>query len=99
MTESVFKKIGQVIDGFTKLKVTTKVTNGQNREITTEVNVVTGDAIYTIHEAFLSDPDKLAELHERQVAESREIVASTVRALAELGEKVGEKVESYLQSQ
>ncbi len=99
MTESVFKKIGQVIDGFTKLKVTTKVTDGPDREITTEVNVLTGDAVYAIHKDFLSDPDKLAELHEHQVAESREIVASTVKALAELGEKVGEKVESYLQSQ
>jgi len=99
MTESVFKKIADVVDGFTKLKVTTKVVDGPEREISTEVNVVTGDATFSIHKDFLSDPDKLAAMHAQQVTESREIIARTFEALADLGDKVGDKIESYLQSQ
>ncbi len=85
MAGSVFKKIGDVVEGFTTLEVTTS-------------NVVTGDAVYAIHKDFLPDSAKLASLHERQVAESREIIAATIKALAEIGETVGDKVESYLQS-
>ncbi len=99
MAGSVFKKIGEVVEGFTTLEVTTRIVEGPQREIKTKVNVVTGDAEFTIHQDFLPDPVKLAALHERQVAESREIISSTIRALAELGERVGDKVESYLQSE
>ncbi len=98
MAGSVFKKIGEVVEGFTTLEVKTKIVDGPTKEISTKVNVVTGDAEFAIHKDFVPDIANLAALHEKQVAESREIIAATIKALADLGEKVGDKVEAYLQS-
>ncbi|GAB5468662.1 MAG: hypothetical protein Kilf2KO_16920 [Rhodospirillales bacterium] len=99
MTQSLYQKIADTVEGFTSLKVTTRVVEGDTRELSTEVNLVTGDATFLIHKDFVPDPEKLAALHAAQVAESREIVARTVEALATLAEKVGDKVEGYIQSQ
>ena len=64
--------------------------------IVLEINIVDGDAKFSIHEDLLPDSTSLADLHNTQVEQSKETIARTLEALADLGEKIGDKLEAYM---
>ncbi|MCG8358166.1 MAG: hypothetical protein MI920_21590 [Kiloniellales bacterium] len=97
MANPIFDKIAEILKDFKEIKVETKLlTKNEPRHIVTKTDVIDGDTTFEIHEDFVSDKTELAALHEKQVAESKETIARTIEALADLGAKIGDKLEAYL---
>lgn len=94
----VFDKVLEILNDFTTVSVTTSVSDGDEKTIRTEINIVDGDATFSIHKDLLPSATDLCEMHNRQVAESKETIARTIEALADLGEKIGDKLETYVTS-
>jgi hypothetical protein len=96
MPNPIYDKIQQIIEGFTTVSVTTRVLTGDQRFIKTDINVVSGDTTFEIHEDYLPDPSKLNEFHRQQVIAAKETLTGTMESLGALAEKVGDKLEEYL---
>jgi len=94
----IYDKVLEILKDFTTVSVTTNVTEGAEKIIKTEINIVDGDATFSIHKDFLPNAASLCDMHNKQVAESKETIARTIEALAELGEKIGDKLEDYVAS-
>ena len=97
MENPIYHKIKDIVEGFTTVSVTTQVIEGAERQIRTEMNVVTGDTTFQIHKDFVADETKLNEFHQQQVLASKETLQATMEALATLAEKVGDKLGAYLE--
>ncbi len=94
----IFDKVIEILQDFATVTVTTEVTEDSAKKIVTDINIVNGDAKFSIHKDWVPSPASLCELHNKQVAESKETIARTIEALAELGEKIGDKIEAYIAS-
>lgn len=93
MSNAIYDKVTEIVSNFTTVTVTTRVTNGEVKEIKTETNVVTGDIQFEIHEDYVVDKSTLNDFHQEQVINGIETLKATFEALGTLAEKVGDKLE------
>ena len=96
MANVLIDTIKNIVKDFKTISVETKVLEDQeNKHIKTTIDVVDGDTTFEIHKDFLTESDlsKLPDFHQKQVIESKETIARTIEAFANVAQKIGDKLE------
>jgi hypothetical protein len=71
-----------------ELKIETKITKGTNEQISTTINLLSGDIHTSLHEVFAEDREKIAQFHQGQVKKAEEIIATNLKILRDLTDAV-----------
>jgi len=67
-----------------QLDIRTTLSEGDKKELHTEINLLEGDIKTTMHHDFALDPEKVAAFHQAQVNKAEQIIEKNVNTLKSL---------------
>ncbi|MGF1640469.1 MAG: hypothetical protein ACFCUO_05920 [Rhodospirillales bacterium] len=97
MANPILDRVIQILDRLKTLTVETVVVDqAGNKVIKSEMDLIDGDITTTIDTAFITgELASTREFHNQQVINARQVVASNIRSLVDLAERIGDRIERY----